>query len=227
MTGREIFDKFLDELVKGSDRKSVMLMIAGPNGAGKTTLWHRFLKKNLPESFLAEYINVDDVERELNPNGPRAVQTDVTARYAQLEAERQRAARIATAPSNHSHFIYEAVFSDAVGRKLAELQRGRDAGYRVVMVFIGLDDVELAQARVRNRVRNGGHDVPAATQIDRFSRVFENARKALPIVSLALFLDNTRDDHEGRGSHRPVAVYCDGICVGAHQNLPLWWQYMQ
>lgn len=200
-----------------------MLLIAGPNGSGKTTLWHRFLKQNLPDIFLAEYINVDDIERELNPNGPRAVQTDVTARYAQIEAERQRAARISTPPSNQSHFIYEAVFSDADGRKLAELERGRDAGYRVVMVFVGLDSVDLAQDRVRNRVRNGGHDVPAATQIDRFPRVFENARKALSIVSLALFLDNTRDDHEGRGSHRPIAVYCDGAWIGLHQALPSWW----
>ena len=200
-----------------------MLLVAGPNGSGKTTLWHRFLRPNLPEGFLSEYINVDDIERELNPKGPRAVQTDTTARYAQLEAERQRAARLGTPSANQSHFIYEAVFSDANGRRLAELQRGRDAGYRVVMVFVGLDSVELAQDRVRNRVRNNGHDVPVATQIDRFPRVFENARKALAIVSLALFLDNSRDDNEGRGSHRPVAVYCEGTWIGVHDVLPSWW----
>lgn len=223
MTGGEILATFRRELVQGADRRSVMLMIAGPNGAGKTMLWHQVLKPTLGPNLIEDYINADDIQRELNPQGPGAPQTEETTRQAQQEAQRQRELRIALPKDHHSHFAYETVFSDPYGFKLDELQRAKDCGYHVVMVFVGLDDVTLAQARVRNRVNNGGHDVPVARQVDRFDRVYMNARRALAIVPLALFLDNSRDISAGRGTHRPIAVCREGEWVGVHEDLPTWW----
>lgn len=151
MTGGEILATFRRELVQGADRRSVMLMISGPNGAGKTMLWHQVLKPTLGPNLIEDYINADDIQRELNPLGPGAAQTEDTTRQAQQEAQRQRESRIALPKDHHSHFAYETVFSDPHGFKLDELQRAKDGGYHVVMVFVGLDDITLAQARVLNR----------------------------------------------------------------------------
>ena len=42
-------------------------------------------------------------------------------------------------------------------RLLTEMKR---IGYRVVLFFLWLPDVDVAVARVKNRVRQGGHNVP-------------------------------------------------------------------
>lgn len=206
-----------------------MVMIAGPNGSGKTTLWRKWLRESFdyPESI--EYINADDIERELNPLAqaiPPAPQTSITAGYAQTEAT-QRRETLLTAPAYaQQHFVYETVFSDTEGYKLAELRRGVAAGYFVVMVFVGVDDVDLAKQRVAARFLAGEHNVDPAIQEARFPRVFANARAALNIVNLAIFFDNSgRPNADGLG-HRVVAVYKNGACLGLQAQMPGWWPYI-
>ncbi|WP_247315807.1 zeta toxin family protein [Ralstonia pseudosolanacearum] len=226
MTGAQLFDAFLDELSAGAGNKSLMVMIAGPNGAGKTTLWQQLLKPMLEDAVEAVYINADEIERELseaaqfNSNAP---QTRETALQAQSEATRLRELLLSAAAGAQRHFVFETVFSDPYGHKLAELQRGVAAGYYVVMLFVGLDDVELAQQRVLQRVTVGGHDVSVDVQHQRFPRVFANAQKALQIVPLAVFFDNSRDREDGQRSHRPVAIVKNGSLLAQHDNMPAWW----
>jgi predicted ABC-type ATPase len=226
LTGAQLYNTFLDQLSAGYANRSLMLMIAGPNGAGKTTLWHRLLEPMLENAIGATYINADEIERELNEAAqldPRAPQTRETALQAQAEATRQRELLLTAPQGLQSHFVYETVFSDPYGFKLAELQRGVDAGYFTVMVFVGLDDVTLAQQRVRNRATLGGHDVPTDVQVDRFDRVFANARSAVQIVPLAIFFDNTRDEEVNGRTHRPVAVFKGGQLLAQHDTMPAWW----
>jgi predicted ABC-type ATPase len=154
---------------------------------------------------------------------PNAPQTPETARLAQSEATRRRELMLSAPSGAQSHFVYETVFSDTYGYKLAELQRGVDAGYFVVMLFVGVNDVDLAQERVHRRVVTGGHDVPSDVQHTRFPRVFANAQKALQIVQLAMFFDNSRDREDGQRTHRPVAIVKNGSVLAQHENMPAWW----
>lgn len=204
-----------------------MMMIAGPNGAGKTSLWRRLLEPMLEDGVQAAYINADEIERELNDavhEDPLAPQTTDTASWAQAEATRRRELLLSAPPGTQSHFVFETVFSDPYGHRLAELRRGVAAGYHVVMVFVGVNDVELAKRRVRSRVLAGGHDVPSDTQQRRFPRVFANARGALQIVPLALFFDNSRDLDDRQRSHRPVAIIRNGSVLAHHDAMPVWWR---
>lgn len=227
MSGDELLDFFLDELHTSAEDKPLMVMIAGPNGAGKTTLWREVLEPMLEGAWQAEYINADEIERDLNEaarEDPAAPQTPETARLAQTEATQRRALMLNAPVEMQWHFVYETVFSDTQGYKLAELSQGVAAGYFVVMLFVGLDDVDRAEQRVRTRVSAGGHDVPTHIQQARFPRVFENAGKALRIVPLALFFDNTGERDTNGRMHRPVAVVKNGIVVGQHDDMPAWWQ---
>lgn len=223
MNGKQLINLFKHELRAGGSRKSVMLMIAGPNGAGKSTLWERLLNGLFAPGTI-EYINADDIQRELNPDGPHARATEETSRQAQREAAWRREALLRRAPQQQSHFAYETVFSDPHGHKLAELQRGRAAGYFVVMTFVGIEAIELSMQRVATRVSEGGHDVPPDKQRTRFERVYANAQRALDIVDLALFLDNSRDASLGAGTHRPIAVCRTGEVLGCSPELPAWWR---
>lgn len=54
------------------------------------------------------------------------------------------------------------------------IPRWRAAGYHVKMVFLSLPSVELALARIRGRVAQGGHDVPEGVVRRRFGRGLRN-----------------------------------------------------
>ena len=61
--------------------------------------------------------------------------------------------------SQRKSFAFESTLaSQALARRLGRLKK---RGYRVHIVYLWLPTVELALARVAERVRAGGHDVPA------------------------------------------------------------------
>ncbi|HEU5320253.1 MAG TPA: hypothetical protein VFX28_05595, partial [Methylomirabilota bacterium] len=139
---------------------------------------------------------------------------DEVDRLAFREAERLRAAFVeARLP-----FCTETVFSDPAGAKLSLLRQARARGFAVFLIFIGLDGAELSIARVRQRVLQGGHDVPDAKLRARFPRTLANLAAAVSVVDEAFLFDNSSADHP----YRAVAVYRDGHLVGRHPPLPPW-----
>ncbi|MET0180394.1 MAG: hypothetical protein ABW194_07925 [Novosphingobium sp.] len=69
-------------------------------------------------------------------------------------------------------FAFETTLSGlSYLRQIAEWRRGV---YRVSLLFLSLPDVETAIARVRSRVRQGGHDIPEAIIRRRFVSGLEN-----------------------------------------------------
>lgn len=65
------------------------------------------------------------------------------------------------------------------------------AGYRVKLIYLQLDSAEEAIARVAQRVRQGGHDVPEATIRRRFAAGRQNfERLYAPRVDAWALYDN-------------------------------------
>jgi len=158
-----------------------LIVLAGPNGAGKSTFFDVFLRRR---GF--RFVNADLIARGL-PGDDRA---DVAYRAAGL-AEIERRALVARGDT----FVMETVFSDPAGAKLGLLRDARARGYRVAFVYIGLAGAPLSQARVIQRVAQGGHDVPDDKIRKRLPRSLENARQALQFVDAAWVLDNSDADH--------------------------------
>ena len=186
----------------------VLVFLAGPNGAGKSTFFAEYLARlGIP------YINADDIARVLRATDPAASADDIDRRAFQ-EAERLRAALLAAGLA----FCTETVFSDPAGAKLEFLGRARKRGFWTVMVFVGLDSAVFSMARVGQRARHGGHDIPDAKLQARFPRTLANLRKAVPIVDEAFLFDNSSFDTP----FRVVAVYQHGRLVSRHPPLPSW-----
>ena len=82
----------------------------------------------------------------------------------------------------------------------------------------GLESAALSMARVKQRVAQGGHDVPAVKLRARFPRTLRNLRAAIPIVDEAFVFDNSSFDHP----YRIIAVYERGQLVSRHPPLPAW-----
>lgn len=147
-------------------------MLAGPNGAGKSTFYEAFLAETkLP------FVNADRIA------AASGLEPYEAARAADFMRRQFIGRRIG--------FIAETVFSDPVGDKLALLQDALRVDFDVILIFIGIASVTLAQARVASRVKRGGHDVPDQKIADRFPRTLDNLKQAVRFVPNAKVYDNS------------------------------------
>jgi len=136
-------------------REKKIIIIAGPNGAGKTTFAEEFLPK---EANCPIFVNADLIAAGLAPFDPER---------AAFKAGRLMLAEIHEHARRGESFAFETTLS---GRGYARLiPEWREAGYVVKLFYLRLDSQELALDRVRQRVREGGHDVPAQTVRRRFT----------------------------------------------------------
>lgn len=163
------------------DANPRVIIIAGPNGAGKTTFAREFLPK---EAQLPVFINADLIAAGLSPFKPEV---------AAIQAGRIMLAEIAEKAAKHESFAFETTLSGhAYTRHIPEW---RKAGYRVELFFLSLDSPETAVARVRNRVAQGGHDVPETTIRRRFVGGIENFHNIYKtLVDAWLLYDNSGNE---------------------------------
>jgi predicted ABC-type ATPase len=181
------------------DRRPILVAIAGPNGAGKTTFFHAHLA----------------------PAGLRFVNADVLA--AELGVGPYEAARLADAlrralVERGESFVFETVFSDPVGEKVAFLAEAADRGYVVVLCYIGLSGPDQSTERVAMRVSQGGHDVPDDKLYSRFSRTLANLRAAIAQLPHVRIYDNS----DLNTPYRRVAVFESGQRRHLENPTPTW-----
>ena len=137
-----------------------ILIIAGPNGAGKTTFAREFL---LNEAECPTFVNADLLAAGLNPLQPE--------REA-FRAGRMMLGMIEDYVRREISFAFETTLS---GRGYARMiPRWQAEGYVVRLYFLRLPDPEIAVSRVRNRVVEGGHDIPEDTIRRRFDAGWRN-----------------------------------------------------
>ena len=181
------------------DRRPIIVAIAGPNGAGKTTFFHAHLASS----------------------GLRFVNADVLA--AELSVGAYQAARLADAlrralVSRRESFVFETVFSDPAGEKIAFLEEAARIGYVVVLCFIGLATPEQSAERVGMRVSQGGHDVPDDKLRSRFPRTLENLQAAFARLPHVLIYDNS----DLAVPYRTVAAFHHGRLSQLQEPVPDW-----
>jgi len=74
--------------------------------------------------------------------------------------------------SERVSFAFESTLSGLTYAK--RFARLKQAGYEIEIVFLQLPTPALALQRIASRVKQGGHDVPAADVRRRFKRGWEN-----------------------------------------------------
>ncbi len=139
--------------------KSIYI-IAGPNGSGKTTFARMFLPDyvNCPN-----FVNADLIAQGLSPFEPRA---------AAIKAGKLVLQQIHEYAERGVDFAFETTLS---GKSYVSLLVELKAkGYALHLFFLWLPGVELAIARIKERVQEGGHYVPAEDVRRRFVRGINN-----------------------------------------------------
>ena len=123
-----------------------LYIIAGPNGVGKTTFASKFLPKY---ANCRNFINADLIAKGMSPFSPET---------AAIRAGRLVLSEITFFARQRVSFAFETTLS---GRSYLRLIRQlRKRGYKVHVFFLWVDTVDVALARVKERVLKGGHDVP-------------------------------------------------------------------
>ena len=136
------------------------IIIADPNGAGETTFAREFLPR---EAKIVHFVNADLIAAGLSPLKPELAAM-AGGRLLLRELDRLAAAK--------ADFAFESTLS---GRTYASRIRAwTAAGYRIEILFLRLDSVPLALKRIADRVRQGGHHVPAVDVARRFRRGWGN-----------------------------------------------------
>ena len=153
----------------------VLHVLAGPNGSGKTTLVERVLQ---PATGLP-FVNADVIAKQ---RWPRAA-AEHSYEAAQLAAA-ERAALIGQGRS----FLAETVFSHPSKVELLEVARAADY---CITLHVLLIPVELAVARVRDRVAKHGHEVPEDKVRGRYERLWALVAAAIRIADDAIVYDNS------------------------------------
>lgn len=179
----------------------VLMLLAGPNGSGKSTLATTRL---MPVTHLP-FVNADIIASRQWPGEEleRAHEASQAAAQRRDELMAERAS-----------FITETVFSH---RSKVDLVRdARAAGY-LVHLHVVLIPVELCVARVAERVRDGGHDVPEGKIRARYERLWPLVREASVMADHVRFYDNSM----AASPLRPVAELERGVVIGTPE-WPRW-----
>lgn len=183
-----------------------LLVIAGPNGSGKSTFHDAYVSPlGLP------FVNADRIALAMNAASDSAT---IAGYEAAKLAEVERRLLVGERKS----FCMETFFSDPRGEKVRFLQEAQQAGYIVVLVFIGLDGPELSLGRVIQRVAAGGHDVPTVKLRKRFPRSVRNLWRALRFVDHAFLFDNSSRSVP----FRPVSAWASGKKLRVWPPEPAW-----
>ncbi|HPS84178.1 MAG TPA: zeta toxin family protein [Bacteroidales bacterium] len=156
-----------------------LYVIAGCNGAGKTTASLTVLPEMLD---CDEFINADEIARGLSPLNPDK---------AAIEAGRIMLKKIDKLIFSRQDFAFETTL--ATKSYVNTIAKARGDGYNVTMVFFLLDSPELAIERVKNRVSEGGHNIPEPVIRRRYDAGIKNLfRLYIPICDYWMLFDNSR-----------------------------------
>ena len=192
-----------------SSNPPLLIAIVGVNGAGKSTITARFQQEI---GFPLNYVNADEIALTLTAISDPADRAYTAAR----KAEEQRNIWLADGQS----MAFETVMSHP--SKIEFMQRAKDAGYRVLLIFVGLSNPELSVQRVRERFQAGGHDVPIDKIMTRYIRVMDLLPKAIKVADRALIFDNSNEDKEAE-----LMLSFENSRVGYKSiDLPEWLSYL-
>ena len=177
-------------------------VLAGGNGAGKSTFYNLYLAKTG-----LNFVNADLIAQDIDPDNTAAI-----SHQAATVAAKIREDLIAQGIS----FCFETVFSHE--SKIDFLGQAKARGYRIILVYVHLFDSSLNEARVKQRVAEGGHNVPKEKIHSRIPRTIRHIKTALSIVDEARIMDNS-----SRGNpFRQVVVMRDGNYRVIVDPLPTW-----
>lgn len=137
-----------------------VIVIAGPNGAGKSTTAPAILQGALG---VTEFVNADTIAAGLSAFNPEK---------AAFHAGRVMLERLQQLAADREDFAFETTLASKTFAHW--IQNLKQTGYTFHLFYLWLPSPEFAIARVAERVRMGGHNVPEETIRRRYHAGLKN-----------------------------------------------------
>lgn len=178
-------------MAPASRPKYRIAVLAGVNGAGKSSLMGANVRAQG-----GEYFNPDEAARRIRESRPRLSQREANG-LAWNEGRRL----LERAIDERRDYTFESTLGASTIPRL--LTRAADDGANVWVWFVGLDSAERHLARVRSRVKAGGHDIPEADIRRRWDASRENLVALMPKLARMWIYDNS-DEADPASGHAPT-----------------------
>nr|WP_217283594.1 AAA family ATPase [Aquabacterium terrae] len=169
-----------------------ILVLAGVNGAGKSSVGGALLAEHG-----LTWFNPDSLARELIASHGLAP-ADANARAWTFGRQRLEAA----IAGGLNHAFETTLGATTIPELLEQASRSHD----VVMLYCGLGSLEQHLERVRQRVVQGGHDIPEAKIRERWLSSRANLVRLLPVLARLQVFDNSIDVAPGEDIPDPRLV---------------------
>lgn len=180
--------------------RPIAIAFVGPNGSGKSSVTNLLSITNVRAGdqryrgsivvdettgeTLLPLVNPDEVAKAIHGQNPNLDWDSCNIQAAET-ASRMRE-RLSDASLD---FGFETVGSHP--SKLAYLQKLKERGYTVAIVFVTTEDPEINVRRVASRCRNGGHDVPDHKVRSRYERTMGLFPQYLEVADYMAVYDNS------------------------------------
>lgn len=177
------------------------ILYAGVNGAGKSTLYQTTKCKD--QMFR---INTDEILREF---GDWRNMSDV------MVAGKIAIKRLKQYFADGVTFNQETTLCGK--STINAIIKAKEQGYIIELHYIGVDSVDIAKQRIRDRVEAGGHGIPEKDVERRYEESFKNLAAIIPHCDLVALYDNTNQ-------FRRFAIIKQGKAVIMSRNVPQWYK---
>jgi predicted ABC-type ATPase len=122
-----------------------------------------------------------------------------------------------------SSFSFETVFSHP--SKTEQIIRAKEAGFKTYLYIITTANPHINVTRVRNRVSDGGHDVPEKKIEGRYYKTMENISGAFNAAERVYFFDNSESACNAGGLYQFFAEKRDNKLLLAKDAVPQWFHH--
>jgi len=195
--------------------RSSIYVLAGVNGSGKSSIGGATIVARG-----IHYYNPDTAARELRRVHPTMTQAAANGHAWTLGKE-----LLEKAIANRQNYAFETTLGGSTITRL--LVEASEKGSQIRIWYVGLDSVELNIARVKARVKGGGHDIPEADIRKRWNSSRRNLILLLPYLHSLRLYDNsyTADPFEGQTPRPELLLHLEAgkiIAPGDLKGAPEW-----
>ncbi|AGO17113.1 zeta toxin family protein [Glaesserella parasuis] len=155
--------------------KSLAIFYCGTNGAGKSTL------RSFNRDSVQIVIDSDHIAMQINPDNPR---------LADIEAGRKAIELFKFAIRHNISFSMESTLS---GKSILQRMEVAKKNFYTRLNYVGVDDPKINIARVKARVKAGGHFIDEETIKRRYQISRENLIQAILLNDETFIYDNSSD----------------------------------
>jgi len=178
-----------------AEERPSIYVIAGTNGAGRSSVAGALLRK-----LGTNYFNPDEATRRILEANPG---TDLSR--ANSEAWLLGKRLLENAIASRTEFAFETTLGGNTIPLLLEQAAGE--GNAVRIWYVGLTSPELHIARVKARVKAGGHNIPEKMIRERYRKSRENLIRLLPrLAELRVFDNSAEGDPKTGGRPNPCMI---------------------